>query len=337
MLVMTLRTVTFEAPCRSCALPHHGLERPALRLQPRLQPADRRRRLADRGRAAAWRTAPRTRPTARARPRPPVPPPEPVSAAPRPSGRRPAHRLRPASAMGGGDLVGEAAQVLDQHDAQGDRDGPELADGQRLHALIGDQIAAQRLGIEMAVGVGDEGPGEAEHPRIARERPLGELRQLTIVAGRQVLADLADLRFDEMVVVEQPFGGRHDAPPGLDLRDAGAVGREQDGGVLAQPPAQRRNPGRPRGHGLRPREALGVLLQTIDAEQLRAGRRRIRPGRGSRRSTRTRRSKRRSCALRPKAGTARSVAADLRHDQRARSCPRWWCSSTVAPPPARAD
>ncbi len=61
----------------------------------------------------------------------------------------------------------------------------------------------------MAVGMGDIGPGEAEHPGIAGERPLGELRQLPVIARRQVIADLADLFLDEMIIVQQPFGGWH--------------------------------------------------------------------------------------------------------------------------------
>ncbi len=107
------------------------------------------------------------------------------------------------------DLVGQPPQVLDEHDAQGDRHGPELADGQRLGALIGADEAAQDVRIEIAVGMRDERPGNAEHPRIAGERPVGEFRQLAVVTGRQVVANLADLFFDEVIVVQQPFGGGH--------------------------------------------------------------------------------------------------------------------------------
>ena len=82
--------------------------------------------------------------------------------------------------------------------------------------LVGAHEAAQHLGVEAAVGVRDEGPGEAEHARIAGERPVGELGQLAVVARRQVVADLADLLFDEVVVVEQPFGGRRDGPALVD-------------------------------------------------------------------------------------------------------------------------
>ncbi len=65
------------------------------------------------------------------------------------------------------------------------------------------------VGVEMAVRVGDVGPGQAQYPRVTGERAVRELRQLPVVAGRQVVADLADLRVDEVIVVEQPFCGGH--------------------------------------------------------------------------------------------------------------------------------
>ena len=74
-----------------------------------------------------------------------------------------------------GDLLREASEILDQNDPQRDRYRPELANGERLHLLIGANEANQHLGVETAIGMGDEGPGDAEHPGIARERPNREL------------------------------------------------------------------------------------------------------------------------------------------------------------------
>ena len=54
----------------------------------------------------------------------------------------------------------------------------------------------------MAVGVGDEGPGEAEYPRIASKWAHGQLRELSVVSGRQVVPNLPDLVLDEVIVVE---------------------------------------------------------------------------------------------------------------------------------------
>jgi hypothetical protein len=122
-----------------------------------------------------------------------------------------------------------APQVLDQRYAQRDRDRPQLADRQRLNALVGAHEAAQYLRIEAAVGMRDEGPGHAENPRIPGERPACELRQLAVVAWRQIVADLADLLFDEVVVVEQPLGGRRNGPPFADRARDVAIGLEQYG------------------------------------------------------------------------------------------------------------
>src|SRR5579872_7040980 len=97
-----------------------------------------------------------------------------------------------------------AAEIFHQHDAQRNRDCPELADGQWLNALISAHEATQRFGIEAAVGVGNERPGHAQHAWIAVERAIAELRQPSIEARREILADLADLLFHAMVIVEQP-------------------------------------------------------------------------------------------------------------------------------------
>ncbi|MFJ5486657.1 hypothetical protein ACIKTA_03025 [Hansschlegelia beijingensis] len=74
------------------------------------------------------------------------------------------------------DLIGEPSQILDEDYADRDRYGPEFTDRERLHSLIGGHETLQDLWIEVAVGVGDIGPGEAEYTRIAPERSSGKLR-----------------------------------------------------------------------------------------------------------------------------------------------------------------
>ena len=106
----------------------------------------------------------------------------------RPAAGRPARR--PPGARRGCSTMrcGRAPQILDQHDAQRDRDRPQLADRQRLHALVGAHEAAQHLGIEAAVGVRDERPGQAEHARIAGERarpPASAAAGSSRAAGRR--------------------------------------------------------------------------------------------------------------------------------------------------------
>ena len=106
--------------------------------------------------------------------------------------------------------LGDAPQVLDKDDPQGDRDRPQLADGQRLYFLVGGNEAAQHLGIEATIGVGYECPGHAQDTRIAGERPGGQLRELSVETGRQVRADGTDLPLDQMVIVDEPLSCRCD-------------------------------------------------------------------------------------------------------------------------------
>jgi hypothetical protein len=74
----------------------------------------------------------------------------------------------------------------------------------------------------------DKGPGHAEDLRIAGERSGGQLRQLPIVARWQIVANFADLPFDEVVVVEQPLGGRCNGTIRADRVGDGAIRFEQN-------------------------------------------------------------------------------------------------------------
>jgi hypothetical protein len=90
----------------------------------------------------------------------------------------------------------------------------------------------------VAVAVGDEGPGKAEYPRIAGEWSLSQFRQLAIVAGGQVIPNLADLLLDQMVIIEQPFCSRDHTSAVLQLRGARAIGRKQHRGIVVEPGMQ---------------------------------------------------------------------------------------------------
>ena len=136
----------------------------------------------------------------------------------------------------------------------------------------------------MAVGMGDEGPGDAENPRIAGERPLGQFRQLAIVARRQIVADLADLLFDQVIVVEHPFSSGDHASATLQLGGACAIACQQNLGIVAETCAQGQDSRGAFRNRLRRREACRVLLESFDAEQFLPYRRWIVPGR--RRGTR---------------------------------------------------
>ena len=136
------------------------------------------------------------------------------------------------------DPFGDAPEVFDQHDPEGDGDRPEFADRQRLHFLIGAYEAAQHISVEMAIGVGDKSPGEAEHAGISCERAICQLRQLPIIAWRQSGADFADLPFDQIVIVDQPFGSRGNRAALIDCFGDRAVGVEQNGSIIGEPAAR---------------------------------------------------------------------------------------------------
>ena len=97
-----------------------------------------------------------------------------------------------------------------QNYSQRDRNRPQLTDRQRLHALVGLHEFAQQLRVEAAVSMGDKGPGDAEYARIAFQRTVGKLGELTVKAARKVIADFANLFFDYMKIIDQPLGRGRD-------------------------------------------------------------------------------------------------------------------------------
>src|SRR5438128_1208605 len=113
----------------------------------------------------------------------------------------------------------------------------------------------------------NEGPRDAEHPRISSERSVGQLRQLPIVAGRQIVTNFADLLFDKVVIVKQPLGGRRHRVPLAGRASDGAVCFEENRLVVLQPHREGSAGHRPRGRLLGRGKALGMLLQTFDAEK----------------------------------------------------------------------
>ncbi len=119
----------------------------------------------------------------------------------------------------------------------------------------------------MTVRMGNEGPRDAEHPRISSERSVGQLRQLPIIAGRQIVTNFADLLFDEVVIVEQPLGGRRRGVPVTGRASDGAVCFEENRLVVPQPEREGSAGHRPRGNMLGRGEALAMLLQTFDTEE----------------------------------------------------------------------
>ncbi len=142
MLVMMLRTVTLAAPCRWCssrtissAVVPCAARRPSSQRERRrharilvAQALDQLHRERIRQRRAVVRAQKRRRPHR-------------LSSGPSSSRSASASASSRAGAAHH-DALGRAAQVLDQHDAQRDRDRPQLADGERLDALIGARRSA---------------------------------------------------------------------------------------------------------------------------------------------------------------------------------------------------
>ncbi len=113
----------------------------------------------------------------------------------------------------------------------------------------------------MAVGVRDEGSGQAEHARIAGERPIGELGQLPIVARRQRGADFTNLPFNEVIIIDQPVGCRCERPALVDCSGDHTVGVEQYSAIVGQAASQGMSPAPPRDDRLRNRQASRVLFE----------------------------------------------------------------------------
>ena len=132
----------------------------------------------------------------------------------------------------------DAAQVLDQRQAQHDGNGPQLAERQRRHRLVGRHEARQALRVDPAVAVGDRLEREVVDARKSGGRAVREPRQLAAVPLGQVPPGRADLLLDQVEVVEQPFGGRRDAAVRRDRRGQQVADFDQDVVVLDQPRQQ---------------------------------------------------------------------------------------------------
>ena len=80
-----------------------------------------------------------------------------------------------------------------------------FAAGERHHALIGRDEARDQFLVEAAVAVNHQFVGDLIDSRVAGEGAGRKFRKLQVVIPWQVFADLAELFFDDIVVVDQPF------------------------------------------------------------------------------------------------------------------------------------
>ncbi len=165
------------------------------------------------------------------------------------------------------DLLGEAAQVLDEGQAKGDGHRPQLAHQERLHALEGQDEALEDGRIEAAIGMGHQHGGEADHTRRALERALAEPGQLAVEPGRQVGTNLVQDVFDDVKVVDQPFRGGGGGALLLDHGGERAITPEQDPAIVPDA-AEQEWVGDLAGSHPVVRDGLGLQLEALDTEQV---------------------------------------------------------------------
>ncbi len=164
-------------------------------------------------------------------------------------------------------LLRKPPQIFNQDDLQRYRDRPKLADREGLNFLIRVDVGHEDIGIETAVGVGDKRPRHAEDAGVTRERSGDEFWQLAVIARRQIGADLTDLPFHQMKIVDQPLSRRRDLAPIVDRLHDRPIGRQEDRGIVGKSGGERPAPCRTGSHGLSDRKTLCMRLKTLDAEQ----------------------------------------------------------------------
>jgi hypothetical protein len=163
----------------------------------------------------------------------------------------------------------QAPEVLDERQPQHARPRPELADRQGSNALIAVEEHAELVPVESAVAVAKQFDRDGVNPCLADVAARCERRQFKVVGPWQVPADVADVRRDEMEVVEEPLGRRRDERATTHVFDERAIRRVQDADVVAKPgeDVERAVPGcrvQRKGGGERERASL----ETLDAQEL---------------------------------------------------------------------
>ena len=115
----------------------------------------------------------------------------------------------------------------------------------------------------------DIGPCKAKDAGVACKRPFRHLWQLAIVSGRQIIADLAQLLFNKVKVIQQPLCCRHNRLACLQRLRAGPVSVQQDIGVFPNTAAQfLHGQRRARRDSLCLSKTSGVMLKPFRAKQI---------------------------------------------------------------------
>ena len=187
------------------------------------------------------------------------------------------HLFRPAGGEVPGDASGDnpcpdAPEILDQRQAQHDGDGPQFAERQDGHRLVGRHETAETSRVHPSIAVRDRFMRDVVHARKSGRRSVQQAGQLPAVPLRQVPLGHADLFFDQVEVVEEPFPGGRDPAVRIDRRRQKGACSLQDAFILRQP-GQKRIPDPSRTQPVRARKGLAMLLHLFIAEQFRTQRR----------------------------------------------------------------
>ncbi|KFB67215.1 MAG: hypothetical protein CAPSK01_003332 [Candidatus Accumulibacter vicinus] len=170
------------------------------------------------------------------------------------------------------DAYPDTPEIFDQRQSQHDRDGPQLTKLEGGDGLIGGDEATEAFGSHASVAVRDDFQGNIIDPRTAGRRPARQARQFPAVALGQVPLGGADLLFDEVKIVEQPFRGRSDSAVLGDRRGHPPAHPDQ-GAFVGSQARQQQIRGVDLGKIVCRGENPAVLLHLIGAEQLRSQRR----------------------------------------------------------------
>ena len=148
----------------------------------------------------------------------------------------------------GGHSRDDASQIFDQCQAKHNGDGPQLAQPEARHGLISRDQRGQTLGCDSSIDVRDQFLDDVVNARQSGEWPGGELRKLCTIVFRQMPVRRANLLFDQVEIVQQPFLGRRDAHLGFDGRADKLVPLLEDRLVFLKPVEKTVRPGMWRQH-----------------------------------------------------------------------------------------
>ena len=171
----------------------------------------------------------------------------------------------------GGQTSGDTTQVFDQRQTQHDRNRPQLAQAQWRDLLVGSDEAAQVFRIDPAVAVRDGFQRDVVDARLTCRRSFSQARQLLAVTLRQMPLSRADLFFDQVEIIQQPFGRRRQLPVFLDCTGEDRAGVQQHRFIVRQA-AQQLVAHTPLAHAVGLRQASAVMFHLYRAEQFGAQR-----------------------------------------------------------------